>query len=130
LHDKFTQAKLFKWIARIGGVGFGTFIILSTILAKQHQGIAFLLALVAYFFAGIGTSFMIPTLISIAAKRTNAMPGTVIASMGLVGATLSLTIKILIAAVADVTNLTIALMIPAAMLIAGSFMSRVANKVK
>jgi hypothetical protein len=58
------------------------------------------------------------------------MPGTVIASMGLVGATFSLIIKVLISVVADVSNLTIALMIPAVMLIAGSRMSKFGSKVK
>jgi MFS family permease len=130
LNQKFSQEELMKWIPRIGGVGFGISIISSSLLSKNNQNIAFALALIAYIFAGFGTSFMVPTLFSIAANRSQAMPGTVIASMGLVGATFSLIIKVLISVVADVSNLTIALMIPAVMLIAGSRMSKFGSKVK
>ena len=124
INKKYSEQQLIKWVPRIGALGFGTFAILGTWLAKDHRPIAFVCALVAYAFLGFGNSFIVLLIFGIAARKTNVMPGTVIASLGLVGASLSFVAKFIIAWVAQATNLTVALMIPTVMLFAGSVLNR------
>ena len=124
INFKYSEAQLIKWVPRFGSIGFGAFLILSTVLAKEHRLEAFICALIAYIFLGAGNSFLIPMIFGIAARKSNVMPGMVIASMGLVGASLSFLVKIVISWVAQATNLTVALLIPTAMLFAGSTLSR------
>ena len=128
INHKYSESLLIKWVPRFGAVGFGVFIITATILAKSNITLAFILTLIAYAFLGAGNSFMIGMLFGIAAKRSKIAPGMVIASMGLVGATLSFIVKIIISWVAQATNLTTALMIPTAMLFAGSWLYKFGDK--
>jgi hypothetical protein len=125
---RFSEEQIIKWVPKIGAVGFGVFLLLATHLAKDHRGLAFALALIAYFFVGFGNSFIVLLIFGIAARKSDAMPGSVIASLGLVGASLSFVVKFIIAWVAQATNLTTALMIPTVMLFAGSVLSRYGDK--
>ena len=124
INFKYSEAQLIKWVPRFGAVGFGAFLILSAVLAKEHKAAAFASALIGYVFLGVGNSFLIPMIFGIAARKSNVMPGMVIASMGLVGASLTFLIKIVISWVAQATNLTVALLIPTFMLFLGSSLSR------
>ena len=128
INFRYSEATLIKWVPRVGAVGFGSSLIIATYLAKSNIVWAFIFTLIAYAFLGAGNSFMIGMLFGIAARKSLVMPGTVIASMGLVGATLSFIVKIIISWVAQVTNLTIALMIPTLMLFAGSWLYKLGER--
>lgn len=125
---KFSEEQIIKWVPKIGAVGFGVFLLLATYLASAHRGLAFASALIAYVFVGFGNSFIVLLIFGIAARKSDQMPGAVIASLGLVGASLSFVVKFIIAWVAQTTNLTVALMIPTVMLFAGSALSRYGAK--
>ncbi|MEN9735960.1 MAG: hypothetical protein RL129_670 [Actinomycetota bacterium] len=120
INHRYSEQTLIKWVPRIGAVGFGAFILLATTIASEHRALAFVSSLLAYAFLGFGNSFMVLLIFGIAARKTNVMPSVVIASLGLVGASLSFVAKFIISWVAQATNLTVALLIPTLMLYAGS----------
>lgn len=128
INFRYSEATLIKWVPRIGAIGFGTFLIFATYMAKRNLTLAFASTLIAYAFLGVGNSFIIGMLFGIAARKSQVMPGIVIASMGLVGAMLSFIFKIIISWVAQATTLTIALMIPTLMLFAGSWLYQMGEK--
>jgi len=130
INHYFSEKVLIKWLTRIGAVGFGLFLVLASLVAKSHLNLAYLLTLVAYIFLGLGNSFMIPFLFSIASRQSAVMPGMIVASLGLVVSSLSFFIRIIISWVAQFTNLTIALMIPTLMLFVGSRLHKFAKDEK
>jgi MFS family permease len=128
VNRKYSEETIIRWIPRIGSIGFGLCLIVSTFLAHNNRQLAFLISLFAFAFLGIGNSFIVLLLFGIASRKSDLMPGAVIAAMGLVGAILSFIVKFVIAWIAQATNLTIALMIPTIMLFAGSVLSRYGDK--
>jgi MFS family permease len=123
INQKYSEYQLMRWVTRIGSTGFIIFLISASLVVKSNRNIALALAITAYIFLGFGSSFMVPFMFSIATRKSNLMPGTAIASLGLISTTQTIFIKILISWIAQATNLTIALMIPALMLFGGSYLS-------
>ena len=129
INKKYSEAEIIKWVPRFGAVGFSIFLVLGTLIARENRNLAFISSLVAFTFLGIGNSFIVLLLFGMAARKSNLMPGAVIAAMGLVGAVFSFVVKFIIAWVAQATNLTIALMIPTIMLFLGSSLSKYGERI-
>ena len=123
INFRFSEAQLMKNVTRLGATGFILFLISATMTAKSHKTLALFFAVIAFIFLGFGSSFMVPLMFGIGTRRSNAMPGAVIAAIGLVSTTESIFTRTIISWVAEATNLTIALMIPALMLFIGSKLS-------
>ena len=120
---KFSEAQLMRNVTRLGSTGFAIFLISATLTAKSNKTLALFFAVIAFIFLGFGSSFMVPLMFGIGTRKSKAMPGAVIAAIGLVSTTESIITRTIISWVAEATNLTIALMIPALMLFIGSKLS-------
>jgi MFS family permease len=130
LHHMFSEAVLLKWLPILGAAGFITFIPLGTLVSEVNLRLGFSLALMGYALAGFGSSILAPTLFGIAFRNSNLPSSVVVAQLGLVSAVVSFFIKITVSWVAEATSVTLALMIPALMLLATSKFSYLGSKVR
>ncbi|TSA19808.1 MAG: hypothetical protein D4R69_06255 [Actinomycetales bacterium] len=130
LHKAFSEAQLLKFLPLLGGTGFIAFIPLGTIVAETNVKFGFFLALLGFALAGFGSSILAPTFFGIAFRKSSLPSSVVVAQLGLISAVLTFFIKITISWVAQATSVTVALMIPALMLLATSKFSHLGRTTK
>jgi len=130
LLEKFSEQFLMKVVPRIGGVGFIVFLLLGSQLARTHKLVGFLISLLAFAFAGFGSSFLAPTFFGIAFRKSNLPSSLVVAQIGLVNVVVTFFIKVIISWIAQATSVTVALMLPGVMLICASLFAYLGNDSK
>ncbi len=130
LHRAFTEAQLLKFLPLLGGIGFIAFVPLGTIVAETNVKFGFALALLGFALGGFGSSILSPTYFGIAFRNSSLPSSVVVAQLGLISAVLTFFIKITISWVAQATSVTIALMIPAIMLLVTSKFSYLGRATK
>ncbi|CAB4673838.1 unannotated protein [freshwater metagenome] len=130
LHKAFTEAQLLKFLPLIGGIGFIAFVPLGTFIAETSVKFGFVLALLGFALGGFGSSILSPTFFGIAFRNSSLPSSVVVAQLGLISAVLTFFIKIVISWVAQATSVTVALMIPALMLLATSKFSHFGRTTK
>ena len=130
LHKAFTEAQLLKFLPLLGGIGFIAFVPLGTIVAETNVKFGFALALLGFALGGFGSSILSPTYFGIAFRNSSLPSSVVVAQLGLISAVLTFFIKIVISWVAEATSVTVALMIPALMLLVTSKFSHLGRSTK
>jgi len=103
------------WIRLASLVGGGGFIIFSQLawfLAGKGNSLALATEVVAFSFAGLGTSFMSPLFITIANRRSPLKPSEVVSQLNLSNTIIAFAGKMFVAWVVQMTSITIALLIP------------------
>lgn len=113
------------WIrlaALSGGGGFILFTQLGWFLAGKSSSLAIPSEVLAFLFAGLGTSFMSPLFTTIANRRSSLKPSEVVSQLNLSNTITTFVAKMLVAWVAQVTSITIALLVPGiALLVVAKF---------
>jgi len=99
-------------------VGFAVCISLGTWLSGSNRILGFVVALVGFALAGFGSSILAPTIFAISFRKTSLPSSVVVAQLGLTQTIATFLAKVVISWVAQATSVTVALMIPALMLIA------------
>jgi len=130
LHKIFTEAQLLKFLPLLGGIGFIVFIPSGTFVAESNAKFGFIFALIGFALAGFGSSILAPTLFGIAFRNSTLPSSVVVAQLGLISAVLTFFIKITVSWVAQATSVTVALMIPALMLVASAKFSKLGRTTK
>jgi MFS family permease len=130
LLEKFSEQFLMKAIPRIGGAGFVIFLLLGSQLARTHKLAGFLVSLLAFAFAGFGSSFLAPTFFGIAFRKSNLPSSLVVAQIGLINVVVTFFIKVIISWIAQATSVTAALMLPGVMLFCASLFAYLGNDTK
>ncbi len=109
------------WIrlaALSGGGGFIIFTQLSWFLAGRGSSLAIGLEVLAFLFAGIGTSFMAPLFTTIANRRSSLKPSEVVSQLNLSNTIIIFFGKMAFAWIVQMTSITIALILPGLLLMA------------
>jgi len=109
------------WIrlaALAGGGGFIIFTQLSWFLAGKGSHLAISLEVLAFLFAGIGTSFMAPLFTTIANRRSSLKPSEVVSQLNLSNTIIIFIAKMFFAWIVQMTSITIALLLPGLLLMA------------
>jgi len=130
LLEKFSEKFLMKVVPQIGGIGFVVFLLFGSQLARTHKLAGFLISLLAFAFAGFGSSFLAPTFFGIAFRKSNLPSSLVVAQIGLVNVVVTFFIKVIISWIAQATSVTVALMLPGVMLICASLFAYLGNDSK
>lgn len=110
-------AKLIRICTLIGGGTFIFAILLGVHVSRTSPAAGFSIVLAGLFIAGLGDSFLAPTFIHAASRRSKAPGSVVIGQIGAINTSLVLVIKPIIAWTAQATSIAIALLIPAFMLL-------------
>ena len=115
---KWSERELITKLPILGGVGFAVCILLGTWLSETNRILGFIVALVGFALAGFGSSILAPTIFAISFRKTSLPSSVVVAQLGLTQTIATFIAKVIIAWVAQATSVTVALMIPALMLLA------------
>ncbi len=103
------------WIrlaALAGGGGFILFSQLAWFLAGKGSGLALTCEVIAFAFAGLGTSFMAPIFTTVANRRSPLKASEVVSQLNLANTVMIFGAKLIISWIAQATSITIALLVP------------------
>ena len=118
LAARFSERELISNLPILGGVGFAVGISLGTWLSNSNQILGFIVSLVGFALAGFGSSILAPTFFAISFRNSSLPSSVVVARIGLTQVIVTFVAKFIIAWVAQATSVTIAMLIPALMLLA------------
>ena len=127
---KWSERELITKLPILGGVGFAVCIVLGTWLSETNRILGFIVALVGFALAGFGSSILAPTIFAISFRKTSLPSSVVVAQLGLTQTIATFIAKVIIAWVAQATSVTVALMIPALMLLATTKFSHLGKDTK
>jgi MFS family permease len=130
LAAKWSERELLTKLPILGGVGFAVCISVGTWLSETNRILGFTVALVGFALAGFGSSILAPTIFAISFRKTSLPSSVVVAQLGLTQTIATFLAKVVISWVAQVTSVTIALMIPALMLLATTKFSHLGKETK
>ena len=128
LLPRFTIDFLVVRASLLSGLSFLAGIIAVTITGTSNKGLVVIILSITFTLAGLGSSFLAPTVMNAANSRSKLPSSVVIAQMGLVNMSLIFVMRWIIAWTAQTTSLTIALSIPAAMLLFAPKLSMIFKK--
>jgi MFS family permease len=118
LAARWSERELITKLPILGGVGFAVCISFGTWISESNRILGFIVALVGFALAGFGSSILAPTIFAISFRKTSLPSSVVVAQLGLTQTIATFIAKVIIAWVAQATSVTVALMIPALMLLA------------
>ena len=129
LIPRFRIESLVKIASVIAGTSFLGSIAIARFLGDSHQGLALIIISIGFTLAGLGSSFLGPTFMNAANIRSKHPASVVIGHIGVANIVLAFVLKWIVAWTAQVISLTIALLIPALMLLAVPFFAKAVKRV-
>jgi MFS family permease len=114
--------------AMIGGAAFIVAIIIGIQVSKSSPTLGFAIVVFGMFIAGLGDSFLGPTFLDAANRRSRAPSSVILGQLGVVQTLFVFMIRAIIAWTAQFSSIAVALMIPALMMIAVAFMANAIKK--
>ena len=125
IHRLLPKAPLHLWVKRaalLAGTGFGISIIVATHLPVTLKWWSYGLFVLAFFFAGLGSSFLGPSFFAAANRRSSLPSAVVVGQFGVVNNVLLFGIKWIVAWTIQFTgSIALAMMIPTVMMLATVF---------
>ena len=118
LAARWSERELITKLPILGGVGFAVCISLGTWISESNRILGFIVSITGFALAGFGSSILAPTIFAISFRKTSLPSSVVVAQLGLTQTIATFIAKVIIAWVAQATSVTVALMIPALMLLA------------
>jgi MFS family permease len=94
----------------VGGIGFIAALIISTAIVDLNKNLAFAIAFLGFFLAGLGCSAMAPMFFSIAGRLSDGRNALAVAQLSFVNTFAIYVAKTTLAWVAQLTSITVALM--------------------
>ncbi len=132
-HRLFSIAPEATWMKRLplfGGLSFILIEQLAIHIAHSHKSLGYLLTILAFTCAGLGCSFLMPSLYAIS-TRVSTRPGSIIiAQMTFINTVLVFLAKLAISWMAGRFSIGTALLLPAALLATSSLAGRMGNPAK
>ena len=108
--------------ALLGGIGFGTSIIVATHLPEGMKWISYWLFVLGFALGGLGSSFIAPSFFRAATRRSSLPSAIVVGQFGAVNNVLTFVIKWIVAWTIQLTgSIALAMMIPTVMLLSVLF---------
>ena len=125
VHRFLEHAPLHIWVKRaaiFAGLGFASCITIATHLSPTLKWWSYALFILGFAMAGIGSSFTAPSFFAAANRRSKLPSAVVVGQFGVVNNALTFVIKWIVAWTIQFTgSIALALMIPAAMMVGGTF---------
>jgi MFS family permease len=94
----------------VGGIGFIAALIISTAIVDLNKNLAFAIAFLGFFLAGLGCSAMAPMFFSIAGRLSDGRNALAVAQLSFINTFAIYVAKTTLAWVAQLTSITVALM--------------------
>jgi hypothetical protein len=109
----------------LSGLSFIAGIIGVTIVGTSNQTLVIVILSISFTFAGLGSSFLGPSVMNAANTRSKFPSSVVIGQIGVINIILVFVVRWIIAWTAQATSLTIALLIPAVMLLTVPYLAKI-----
>lgn len=122
---KYSMVQMTRVASLISSISFLLGIGAVTLLGHQNHALTILILSISFAFAGIGSSFLGPSIMNAANARSRFPASVVIGQIGVINICLVFVVRWVIAWTAQASSLTIALCIPAMMLLAVPYFSKV-----
>jgi MFS family permease len=113
----------------LSGLSFIAGIIGVTIVGTANQTLVIVILSISFTIAGLGSSFLGPSVMNAANTRSKFPSSVVIGQIGVINITLVFVVRWVIAWTAQATSLTIALLIPAVMLLTVPYFAKIFKNV-
>jgi hypothetical protein len=109
----------------LSGLSFIAGIIAVSVVGTSNQSLVIAILSISFTLAGLGSSFLGPSVMNAANARSRFPSSVVIGQIGVINMTLVFVARWVIAWTAQATSLTIALLIPAVMLLAVPYLAKI-----
>jgi len=129
LLPRYSMQQLSKVASLVSGGSFLIGIGLVSAIGGDNQMLALVILSISFTFAGIGSSFLGPSMMNAANSRSRFPSSIVIGQIGVINICLVFVMRWVIAWTAEATSLAIALCIPALMLLAVPYFSKIFKNV-
>jgi len=120
--------RLVRIFPMVGGVTFIVAVTFGVQVAKHHPMVGFYTVLAGTFVAGLGLSFLAPTFVDAANRLSDVPGGIVLGQLSLANTFMIFFLKAVIAWTAQLTSISVALVIPSLLLIMAGFTSNTIRK--
>jgi MFS family permease len=124
LNEKWGLAFLIRIFVITGGTTFLLSIVVGVQVSKNSPLLGFVITAVGSFIGGLGASFLAPTIMDAANRRSKSSGAVVVGQLGAINTVLVFIIKSAIAWTAQITSIGVALFIPSVMLICVAFSAK------
>ena len=114
----------------LGGVGFTSMLISSTLIVDSNKHIAFALAFFGFLLAGLGSSALAPIFFSIAGRLSNGRNAIAVAQLSFMNTFIIFISKTILAWVVQLTSITTALMMAGSAMFALVYFGKIGTKVR
>ena len=109
----------------LSGLSFIAGIIAVTLVGTSNKTLVIIILSMSFTFAGLGSSFLGPSVMNAANTRSKFPSSVVIGQIGVINITLVFVVRWVIAWTAQATSLTIALLIPSIMLLTVPYLAKI-----
>jgi len=128
LHNLLSRYSIDYLVVRaslLSGFSFIAGIIAVTLVGTSNKTLVIIILSISFTFAGLGSSFLGPSVMNAANTRSKFPSSVVIGQIGVINITLVFVVRWVIAWTAQATSLTIALLIPSIMLLTVPYLAKI-----
>jgi fucose permease len=125
LYSRFSIQLIVKLGSLVSGISFLTGILAVRFIAPDKKMLILVVLCISFTVAGLGTSFLAPSVMNIANSRSRAPASVVIGRLGVINNIAVFSIRLIVAWTAQAFSLSIALIIPALLLFMVPYFSKI-----
>ena len=125
LYSKFSMEFLVKSASLVSGFSFLIGILATRIIGVENKTISLIILSITFTIAGLGSSFLGPSIMNAANIRSSSPSSVVIGQMGVINNIAVWILRLVIAWTAQVFSLSLALLIPALLLLTVPFFAKI-----
>ena len=114
----------------VGGIGFPTMATSSLLLVDSFRNLAFALAFMGFFLAGLGCSALAPIFLSIAGRLSNGKNAFAVARLSFINAVIMFISKLVLAWIVELTSITIAFVIASCAMLSLVYFGRIGSNTR
>lgn len=129
LYSKFSMQRLISTGAIISSTSFLAGLFLVHLIRDKNTTLVVIILCASFTVAGLGSSFLAPSVMNIATVRSKSPASVVLGQMGVINNIAVFVMRIVIAWTAQITSLSIALIIPAIVLLMVPFFAKIFKSV-
>lgn len=129
LYSRFSIQLIVKLGSLVSGISFLIGILAVRLIAPENKLLILVILCISFTVAGLGTSFLAPSVMNIANSRSRAPASVVIGRLGVINNIAVFAIRLIVAWTAQAFSLSIALIIPALLLFMVPYFSKIFKRV-
>jgi len=114
----------------VGGIGFTAMAISSLLLVDSFRNLAFALALIGFFLAGLGCSALAPIFFTIAGRLSNGKNALAVAQLSFINAVIMFISRLILAWIVELTSITIAFVIASCAMLSLVYFGRIGSNTR